>query len=183
VCRRWCTIADPTALAQIERTSGRCALAVTARGGFSGTVFMSDHVLVGAPVDQARRRLLAQVRRDDLLAAVAGAFADQDGPPVVGAAAAPDRKLVVHTLPSYLVGAVTVVPLRWSTGSTFGDHFPVMDANIELQQAEPGTSRLGLTGIYRPAPGQSNTTSGDQDDARTTIRHFLGRLAAILTTV
>jgi hypothetical protein len=143
---------------------------------------MSDHVLVGAPVDQARQRLLALVRRDGLSAAVAGAFADRDGPRVAGAPAAPDRKLTVHTLPSYLNGAVTVIPLRWYTGSTVADRFPVVDANIELQQAGTGTSRLGLTGIYRPTPGRPNT-SRDQDNARATIRHFLGRLATILTIV
>ena len=160
---------------------GRCALAVAGRGGFSGGVFMSDHVLVGAPVDQARQRLLAQVRRDGLHGAVAGAFAVRDGLPGAGAAA-PERKLTVHTLPSYLNGAVTVIPLRWYTSSTVDDRFPVVDANIELQQAETGTSRLGLTGIYRRAPEQGST-SGEQDDARATIRRFLGRLSTILTAV
>ena len=163
-----------------SRAPGRCALAVAARGDFSGRVFMSDHVLVGAPVDQARQRLLAQVRRDGLSAAAAGAFADRDGLPGLGAAAEHDRTLTVHTLPSYLNGAVTVIPLRWYTSSTVDDRFPVVDANIELQQAEPGTSRLGLTGIYRPAPGHPDT-GGDQDDARATIRRFLKRLATILT--
>lgn len=58
--------------------------------------------------------------------------------------------------------------------------FPVVDANIELQKAETGTSRLGLTGIYRPTPIQPNT-SREQVDAGATIRQFLGRLATILT--
>lgn len=143
---------------------------------------MSDEVLVGAPVDQARQRLLAQVRRDGLHAAVAGAFADRDLLPGSAVPAAHDRKLTVHTLPSYLSGAVTVIPLRWYTNSTFDDRFPVVDANIELQQAEPGTSRLGLTGIYRPATGKPNT-SREKDEARATIRQFLGRLATYLTIV
>ena len=64
---------------------------------------MSDHVLVGAPVDQARQRLLAQVRRDGLHGAVAGAFADRDRLPGLGAAALASRRghpyLAVMVLP------------------------------------------------------------------------------------
>ena len=142
---------------------------------------MSDEVLVAAPLAQARQRLLAQVHSDGLQAAVAGAFADGARLVASGALAAPDQKLTVHTLPSYLSGAVTVVPLRWYTNSAFDDHFPAVDANLELEQAEHGTSRLGLTGIYRPAAGHVNTTRQEQD-ARTTIRHFLARMADILAT-
>jgi hypothetical protein len=143
---------------------------------------MSDEVLVAAPVNQARQRLLAQVRRDGLHAAVAGAFADRDRLPGGCEPAACDRKLTVQTLPSYLSGAVTVIPLRWFTSPTFDDRFPVVDANIELQQADSGTSRLGLTGIHRPTTGQLNI-SREQDDVRATIRQFLRRLATILTIV
>ena len=114
---------------------------------------MSEHVLVGAPVDQARQRLLAQVRRDGLHAPLRGRSPTGEGHGR-GRGRGDDRKLTVRTLPSYLTGAVTVIPLRWYTSSTFDDRFPVVDANIELQQAEPGTCRLGLTGIYRPRTGQ-----------------------------
>ena len=60
--------------------------------------------------------------------------------------------------------------------------YPVVDANLGLQQTEPGTSRLGFTGIYRPGTGEGSTT-GEEDVARATIRRFLGRLATILTAV
>jgi hypothetical protein len=147
--------------------------------GFSGGVFMSEQVLVGAPAEQARRRLFAQVRRDGLHGAVADAFADSNEPPSSAALPVPHQALTVHTLPSYRSGAVTVIPLRWYTTSDFDDRFPAVDANLELEQAEPGTSRLRLTGIYRSPPGQPATTR-QQDQTRATIRHFLTRLADIL---
>ena len=133
-------------------------------------------------MDQARQRLLAQVHRDGLHAAVAGSFTDAEKRTDAGMAAATGPKLTVRTLPSYLSGAVTVLPLRWYTSSTFDDRFPVVDANLGLQQAEPGTSRLGFTGIYRPGTAQ-DSTSGEQDVARATIRRFLERLVPILTAV
>jgi hypothetical protein len=55
-----------------------------------------------------------------------------------------------------------------------------VDANIELQQAEPETSRLGVSGIYHPTTGQPSTST-EQNDVRATIRQFLERLANILT--
>ncbi|HEY4994105.1 MAG TPA: hypothetical protein VII33_18690, partial [Nakamurella sp.] len=147
--------------------------------GFSGGVFMSEQVLVGAPAEPARRRLFAQVRRDGLHGAVADAFADNKEPPSSAALPVPHQELTVHTLPSYRSGAVTVIPLRWYTTSDFDDRFPDVDANLELEQAEPGTSRLGLTGIYRSPTGQPATTR-QHDETRATIRHFLTRLADIL---
>ena len=140
---------------------------------------MSEQVLVGAPVEPARRRLFAQVRRDGLHGAVADAFADNKEPPSSAALPVPHQELTVHTLPSYRSGAVTVIPLRWYTTSDFDDRFPDVDANLELERAEPGTSRLRLTGIYRSPTGQPATTR-QQDQTRATIRHFLTRLADIL---
>lgn len=138
---------------------------------------MSDHVLVAAPAVQARERLLAQVRRDGLRGAVADALTH--GKELRAPLAEPVQGLTVRTLPTYRSGAVTVIPLRWYTNLDFDDRFPVVDANLELEQAEPGTSRLSLTGIYHPATGQPGGTL-TQDDTPAAIRRFLGRLADIL---
>jgi len=162
------------------RHPGRCALASPAHSGFSGEVFIADEVLIGTPVGQARQRLLAQVGRDELHAIVAGAFADRDRLPGSREPTAHEQTLTVHTLPSYLNGPVTVIPLRWYTSPTFDEAFPVVDANIELQQAEPETSRLGVSGIYHPTTGQPSTST-EQNDVRATVRQFLERLANILT--
>lgn len=140
---------------------------------------MSDEVLVGAPVDQARQRLFAQVRLDGLQSAVTGAFADGSRHPGTDLHESHHQEPTVHTLPGYLSGPVTVIPLRWYLSSAKGERFPAVDANLELQQADPGTSRLGITGIYRSAAGEF-VTNGQQDEARSTVRQFLGRLARIL---
>ena len=145
-------------------------------------MFISDEVPVGAPVDQARDRLFAQVDHDGLNAAAAGAFADLEKFPGPSGPAARCLGLTVHTLPSYRSGPVTVVPLRLYTSSASDDRFPTMDANLELQQAEQGTSRLALTGSCRAATAEP-FTGREQEDARTIIRHFLGRLAESLTAV
>ena len=139
---------------------------------------MSDEVLVGAPVEQARQRLFAQVRLDGLQSAVAGAFTDGTGNSGDDAPEQHNQAPTVQTLPGYRSGPITVVPLRWYVRSTSGERFPAVDANLELQQARPGTSRLALTGIYRSATGEFVTTA-QQDDARATVRQFLGRLARI----
>ena len=145
-------------------------------------MFVSEAVVVGASLDQARERLFAQVGHDGLHAAAAGAFADIEKSPGPIGLGARHLGLTVHTLPSYRSGPVTVVPLRWYTSSALDDRFPTMDANLELQHADPGTTRLSLTGSCRAATGQP-FTGGEQEDARTVIRHFLGHIAENLTVV
>lgn len=144
-------------------------------------MFVSEEVLVGAPVDEARQRLFAQLDLDGLHDAAVGALTDIERSTATGASAARQRILTVHTLPSYLSGQVTVIPLRWNTSSPLDDRFPVMDANLELQLVTPVTSRLSLTGSCRSATGQP-VTKVEQDDALAIIKQFLGRLAGVLGT-
>jgi hypothetical protein len=113
-------------------------------------VFVADEVGLPLAIDAARPRLLAylsidglqepsedafEVGRDLLLRAGVGAFS---------------KRMLVQLLRPYQHDGVLVVPVRWvATGAT-GAMFPQLDGNLELAEAEPGTSVLRLNGAYRP---------------------------------
>ncbi len=62
--------------------------------------------------------------------------------------------MAVHSVPAYLRGETTILPLRWVVTGTTGDIFPAIDANLELDRTSDGRARLTFRGSYRPPWGQ-----------------------------
>jgi len=63
-------------------------------------------------------------------------------------------QVAVHSVPAYLRGATTILPLRWVVTGTTGDIFPAIDANLELDGTPDDRARLTFRGSYRPPWGQ-----------------------------
>ena len=131
-------------------------------------------------MDQARQRLLAQVHRDGLHAAVAGSFTRRREAHRRGQGCG-NRPEADRAHPSQLPQwRRHVIPLRWYYQFPFDDRFPVVDANLGLQRRNQDQS-AGLHRIYgQDRPGQHQRRAGRR---RATIRRFLERLHTILTAV
>ena len=152
---------------------------------FSEIVFVREETLLPAPVTLVRQRVLAQMHHDGLHAAAAAALHDgqrtlHDAGHIGG-----DQPVTVHTLAAYPRGVVTVIPIRWLTLGEFVDQAPTLDANLELNPATMTTTRLVLTGIYRPPPvslAKPVEPSVQQRIARRTAQGFLAHIAGLMPT-
>ena len=86
---------------------------------------------------------------------------------------------------AYPRGVVTVIPIRWYTLGALTEHQPALDANLELDAATPTTTRLVLTGIYRPPPrppAQPAESNTQHRVARHTAQRFLAQIAGLIPT-
>jgi hypothetical protein len=146
-------------------------------------MFLRQSISVPVPAAAAQHRLAAYLQLDGLQAASAGAA--QDGHRILLAAgcAGLNKQVAVQCAPAYLRGNTTVIALRWVATGPHGDLFPSLDANLELDPAEDGTTTLTLIGSYRPPLG----TLGQRLDqfvlhraAQATVRGFLTRLRGVL---
>jgi hypothetical protein len=152
-------------------------------------VFIDDEVSLDVGFAAARARL-ADLARDDTLANASEAAYSQGvtelmkvGPlgPVPGTSKMVEvrfRNLVEHA--DYAGLAV-----RWEATGPGGGLFPALDADILITPSGERSSKLRLTGAYRPplgALGSALDTAILHRVARATIRAFLNRLAADITS-
>ena len=76
-----------------------------------------------------------------------------------------------------------MIGVRWAATSTFGELFPTLDANLELDPTEDGRTRVVLVGSY-PQPLRRLGASIDRlllnAVAASTERGFVTRLTASL---
>ncbi len=121
-------------------------------------MFVEDVTPIMLPVAVAQERLLAFLQVDGLQSASADAFSKGQVLLMRAGFAGLSKQVNVQNLPPYPRGETTVVPIRWVATGPMADLFPPLDANLELDPAEGGTSRLALRGIYRPPLGRIGAT-------------------------
>jgi len=147
-------------------------------------MFVDEVLVLDVPVAAAQVRLLAF--HVDGGVQDAATFAFREGHTLLqgdGFTGWTDQ-VAVHSVPAYLRGATTILPLRWVVTGTGGDIFPAVDANLELDQTPDGRSRLTFRGSYRPPWGQLGFVLDQQrlqDAACATARGLLDRVADALT--
>ena len=148
-------------------------------------MFVREEALLSAPVILVRRRVLAQLHDDGLHAAAAAALDDEQRMLHDAGHIGWYQPLTVHTLAAYPRGMVTVIPIRWFTLAALTEQEPTLDANLELDAATLTTTRLVLTGIYRPPPlplAKPLEPSVQQRLARRTAQQFLAQIAGLMPT-
>jgi hypothetical protein len=146
-------------------------------------VFVREETLLSAPVTLVQQRVLAQLDDDGLHAAAAAAIDDGQRALQEAGHTGGYEPVTVHTLAAYPRGVVTVIPIRWYTLGALTEHQPTLDANLELDAATLETTRLVLTGIYRPprlALGQPAESSVQSRVARRTAERFLAQIAGLM---
>jgi hypothetical protein len=167
-------------------------------------VFVREQLQLQVPIAVVRERLLIQLQTDGLYTASSEALSD--GPSTIhgygdkgdghssgygqvradgqvggdGKVAFESRHLTVDTLPPYVRGPVTVLPIRWITDGA-RDGQPSLDANIECGPETNATTKLLLVGVFRPMPPDSQIDYGMQQRiSRNTARRFLTKIAALV---
>jgi hypothetical protein len=94
--------------------------------------------------------------------------------------------LAVQTVAAYPRGGTTVLPMRWSAlGTPTQTPQAYLDANLELDQAPDGTTRLTLVGSYLPPRQLSDapvSRSAVRQAAQATLTAFLLSLRQLLTS-
>ena len=142
-------------------------------------MFVHESIRLTAPTPLVEQRLMEHLRGTGL-DFLAGEATEAGGSLITSAG--PGRltkRVVVDSLPAYLRGPVTVVPLRWTASGAFGAAFPTLDANIEVEATDDGT-RITIIGSYRPPLGRVGAAldaAGLRSVAVATMRAFLTRLA------
>src|SRR5664279_3447288 len=146
-------------------------------------MFVDEVLVLDMPVAAAQDRLLAF--HADGGVQDAATFAFREGHALLqgdGFTGWTDQ-VAVHSVPAYLRGETTILPLRWVVTGTSGDIFPAVDANLELDRTPDGCSRLTFRGSYRPPWGQAGFVLDQQrlqDAACATARGLMDRVADAL---
>jgi hypothetical protein len=147
-------------------------------------MFVADEVMLDLSLPAARARLRALTRGGALTSASDDAY-DAEITGLVRVGAAGVSRLVRVQFRDLPERATAVgLALRWEVTGAGGALFPVLDADVELVEAGPQTSRLTLAGTYRPplgALGEVLDRAILHRVASGTIRSFLTRIAASLT--
>jgi hypothetical protein len=144
-------------------------------------MFVADEVMLDLSFPAARARLSALTRGGVLTSASDDAYGTEiTGLMRVGAAGVSRLvRVQFRDLPEQPTAAG--LALRWEVTGPGGVLFPVLDADIELVEVGPQTSRLTLAGAYRPplgALGEVLDRAILHRVASATIRSFLTRIAA-----
>ena len=149
-------------------------------------MFVDEVLVLDVPVAAAQVRLLAF--HVDGGVQDAATFAFREGHTLLqgdGFTGWTDQ-VAVHSVPAYLRGATTILPLRWVVTGTSGDIIPAVDANLELDPTPDGHCRLTLIGNYRPPLGRVGVRLDQvllHRAARATARSLLNRVGrGILAT-
>ena len=148
-------------------------------------MFVSDEVVLDVSFAVARARL-ADLMGNELLR---GASEDAYGAGITGLARVGPLGLgkVVRVQVRELAqtGDRTGIAIRWEATGPGGGLFPALDADIVLVPAAGQTTLLSLAGVYRPplgSLGMALDRAALHGVAAATIRNFLGRLAASITS-
>ena len=117
-------------------------------------MFVAAVTRLPVPTAVAQHRLLTVLHADGgLQDAAAAAFRAGETVLLRAGFAGVGKQVAVQSVPGYLRGETTVIPLRWVATGPAGELFPAMDANLELDPTPDGHCRLTLTGNYRPPLG------------------------------
>ena len=142
-------------------------------------MFVDEGMLLGVPVAVALQRLMAYLQIDGLQSAGSAAFNEGQAVLLRAGFAGLTKQVAVQNLPAYFRGDTTVIPIRWIATGPAGDLFPALDANLELDPAEAGTTRLTFRGSYRPPLGRLGAALDQlvlHNVARATTRTLLSHL-------
>ncbi|MGA8455799.1 MAG: hypothetical protein WB800_10375 [Streptosporangiaceae bacterium] len=147
-------------------------------------MFVGDEVVLDVSFAVARAKLTDLMGNDLLRSASEDAYgAGMTGLTRVGALGL--YKVVrVHARQLAETGGHAGLALRWEASGPGSGLFPALDADIRLVPAEDQTTLLVLAGVYRPPLGPLGSALDRavlHRIAATTIRNFLGRLAAGIT--
>jgi hypothetical protein len=148
-------------------------------------MFVGDEVVLDVSFAVARARL-ADLTGNDLLRS---ASEDTYGAGITGLARVGALGLCkvvrVHVRELVETGGHAGLAIRWEATGPGGGLFPALDADIRLVPAADQTTLLVLEGVYRPplgALGIALDRAALDRVAAATIRNFLGRLAAGITS-
>jgi hypothetical protein len=148
-------------------------------------MFVGDEVILDVSFAVARARL-ADLTRNDLLSS---ASEDAYGAGITSLArvgALGLSKVVrVHVRELAETDGQAGLAIRWEASGPVGGLFPALDADITLVPAANQTTLLALAGVYRPPLGPLGIAldrAALHRVAAATIRSFLGRLAAGITS-
>jgi hypothetical protein len=125
-------------------------------------MFITRELMVHAECGAAQARLAKIASASGLASASQAAYQDgltyliRVGP--FGDTPGASKLVAVRVLdPVYRDDTMTVA-LRWEATGAAGSLFPVLDANINLSPAAEHSTRLALTGSYRPPLGRIGAT-------------------------
>jgi len=147
-------------------------------------MFVGDEVVLDVSFAVARARL-ADITGGDLLRS---ASEDAYGAGITGLARVGPvglgKVVRVHVRPLAETGGHAGLAIRWEATGPGGGLFPALDADITLVRVGQ-TTLLVLAGVYRPPLGPLGTAldrAALHRVAAASIRNFLGRLAASITS-
>ena len=147
-------------------------------------MFVTAAARLAVPTAVAQHRLLTVLHADGgLQDAAAAAFRAGETVLLRAGFAGVSKQVALHSVPAYLRGETTVIPLRWVATGAAGELFPTMDANLELDPTPDGHCRLTLTGNYTPPLGRLGVRLDQvllHRAARATARSLLTRVGRII---
>jgi len=139
-------------------------------------MFLSDEVRAEASLTAAAGRLAA------LASGAAFTRASHAAWNVLTAAAGPVGTLTaVHCRGPVQRGAAVTLALRWEAADAAGQRFPALDADITVIPDGERAVLVGLTGVYRAAPGTRPAQPAADLAAATGIRTLLTGIAAAVS--
>ncbi len=152
-------------------------------------MFIDDEVSLDVSFDVARARL-ADLARDDTLANASEAAYGEGVTELIKVGplgSVPGTSKMVEVRVRNLVdrGDYAGLAVRWEATGPGGGLFPALDADILIMPTGERSSKLRLTGSYRPplgALGSALDAAILHRVARATVRAFLNRLVAGITS-
>ena len=144
-------------------------------------MILREETVLDAPPLLVQRRLIEQLRLDGLEVASAASFDDERTLLVRAGVAGVTKSVAMASLPAYLRGDVTVIPIRWVATGPLGELFPTLEANLEVGPTDDGRTLLVLLGSYRPPLGRLGAKIDHivmHNVGSATTRGFLSRVSA-----
>jgi hypothetical protein len=147
-------------------------------------MFVGDEVVMDVSFAVARARLADLMGKELLRSASEDAY----GAGITGLARVGPlglgKVVQVHARPLAETGGHAGLAIRWEATGPGGGLFPALDADITLVRTGQ-TTLLVLAGVYRPPLGPLGVAldrAALHGVAAATVRNFLGRLAASITS-
>jgi hypothetical protein len=127
----------------------------------SQLVFVAQEVIVDVSEATAQARLANLAGQEERADASAVAYQDglthllRVGP--LGSVPLLSRTVRASFLPPTWRGETMTIGLRWEAAGITARLFPVLDANLSVSPAGPGSATIALRGSYRPPLGRPGT--------------------------